>query len=342
MAGRVSADYVLPLRWANDAELDELTRYLRRLSGFVDVTVVDGSDPTLFRAHAAAWAGLVRHVPPEPLPGANGKVRGVLTGLGLARHEAVVIADDDVRYERRTLAAVVAGLSDADLVRPQNFFAPAPWHARWDTGRILLNRAVGHDFPGTYAVRRSTLASAGGYSADVLFENLEMERTVIAAGGRVADRPDLLVPRRPPSTRHFLSQRVRQAYDSQAQPGRLLLEAALVPILVGALRRGLSGPTLIGGLTLGLIALAEWGRRRAGGRAVFPASSALWAPLWMSERCVCTWFALALRLRGGVRYAGGRLAVPAHSVAVIRARRAARSASAAGQSRPSTPSNAAG
>ena len=43
--------YVLPLRWADDAGLAELTDYLLLLARVVRVTVVDGSPPSLFAAH---------------------------------------------------------------------------------------------------------------------------------------------------------------------------------------------------------------------------------------------------------------------------------------------------
>ncbi|QZY51787.1 glycosyltransferase [Leucobacter tenebrionis] len=316
MAGREQAEYVLPLRWSDDAGLDELTAYLRELSDWIDVTVVDGSDPALFAAHAREWATsapLVRHLPVAVARGKNGKVRGVLTGLEAARHEAVILADDDVRYDRESLASVVAALQRADLVRPQNFFDPRPWHARWDTGRTLLNRAVESDYPGTYGVRRALLRAAGGYDPDVLFENLEMERTVRAAGGTIQDRPDIYVARRPPSTRHFLSQRVRQAYDSWAQPGRLVGEAAILPLGIWAARR----PLRLAALTGLVLLLAERGRRRAGGSAVFPPSSTLWAVPWVCERGVAAWAAILLRLRGGVIYGDGRLMRAANSTRTI-------------------------
>ncbi|MEJ7742178.1 MAG: hypothetical protein WKF73_06280 [Nocardioidaceae bacterium] len=50
-----------------------------------------------------------------------------------------------------------------EFVRPQNFFAPLPWHARWDSARSLLNRAFGDDYPGTFGVQRSALEKTGGY-----------------------------------------------------------------------------------------------------------------------------------------------------------------------------------
>ena len=309
-------EYILPLRWDDDADLDELTDYLTALRAWADVTVVDGSAPERFAAHAAAWSGLVRHVPVDERPGANGKVRGVLTGVAIARHERIVLADDDVRYDRTALDAVVSALDSASLVVPQNHFDPLPWHARWDTGRTLLNRAVGRDWPGTYAVRRSVLRTVGGYDADTLFENLEMERTIRAVGGIVQARPDLYVARRPPTTRHFLSQRVRQAYDSFAQPARLVLEASALPLLCLLRRR----PAALTVVVLALVAAAEGGRRRAGGSAVFPATSALWAPLWVAERAVCAWLAIGTRLRGGVRYGGQRMPVAAHGIRTIRRR----------------------
>src|SRR5213076_2669193 len=110
-----------------------------------------------------------------------------------------------------------------DLVVPQNFFEPRPWHVYWDTTRTLINRAFGYDFPGSVGVRRAVLLGAGGYDPDVLFENLELIRTVQAVGGRVMAPPDLYVRRLPPSSRRFMEQRVRQAYDDLARPVRFLL-----------------------------------------------------------------------------------------------------------------------
>src|SRR3954454_2463584 len=139
----LDVEYVLPLRWSADVsrrDAAELTDYLRRLSRLVDVTVVDGSDASTFRRHRDLWSPHVRHLPPEPWPGRNGKVAGVVTGVRRARHERVIIADDDVRWRREEQERVVGLLADANLVRPQNIFDPLPWHARWDTARSLLNR----------------------------------------------------------------------------------------------------------------------------------------------------------------------------------------------------------
>ncbi|MBB2921979.1 glycosyltransferase [Cellulomonas cellasea] len=301
---RLPLTYVLPLRWTDDDDLEELTAYLRGLAGLVqEVLVVDGSPPLLHAAHARAWHGLVRHEQPDPWPGCNGKVAGVMTGVRLARHEHLVLADDDVRHDRGTLTAIDALLDGADAVRPQNYFDPLPWHAVWDSGRTLLNRALGADYPGTLGVRRSTLLATGGYDGDVLFENLELLRTVRAAGGREVVARDVLVARRPPTARHFAGQRVRQAYDSLGQPARLVAELALAPVLVWAGR----SRARTAGVLAAVLALAERGRRRDGGSARFPARCTLGAPVWVLERAVCVWVALGMRVRGGVPYAGQRV-----------------------------------
>jgi hypothetical protein len=44
------------------------------------------------------------------------------------------------------------------------------------------------------------------------------------------------------------------------------------------------------------------------------------APLWVVERAVCIWVALAFRLAGGVPYAGTRLGTAAHSEAELQRR----------------------
>ncbi len=314
---RLACEYVRPLRWYGGEDVEELRAYLLLLRQWADVTVVDGSEAHLYARHARAWGGLVRHVPPQPWPGANGKVGGVVTGVRLACHERVVIADDDVRYDAWTLRRVVDRLADADLVRPQNVYDELPWQARWDTGRLLLNRALGHDHPGTLAVRRSGFLAMGGYDGDVLFENLELVRTVAAAGGAVADAPDLFVTRHPPQTSRFWEQRVRQAYDDFAQPARLAAELALLPLLaVTAARR----PVALPALAAAAVGIGEVGRRRAGGRTRFAPTAAFWTLPWLLERSVTVWVALAMRVRGGVPYAGGRFRVAAHSPRQLRRR----------------------
>jgi hypothetical protein len=319
---KLPAEYVLPLRWTSAADgtdeagLSSLTTYLAVLGEWIDVTVVDGSPAVAFERHAGAWDALVRHVAPEPRAGVNGKVRGVMTGVGIARHDRVILADDDVRYDYDALARVVGALDSAELVRPQNYFGLLPWHARWDTARTLVNRAFGSDYPGTLGVRRNFLLAAGGYDGDVLFENLELIRTVRAAGGREVRADDLFVERLPPDVGHFMRQRVRQAYDGFAQPGRLAVELALLPLSVWASRR----PGRAAVAVMIVIAVAEYGRRRAGGAAVFRAGSALWAPLWVIERAGCAWLAVWARLRGGVRYQGARLYRAATPARVLSAR----------------------
>lgn len=266
---RLPVEYVLPLRQADDTGLDELTGYLRELGQLVDVTVVDSSPPQVFVRHAARWDGLLRHLPPDPtVHGVNGKVCGVLTGVAAARHEHVVIADDDVRYDEAGLRAVHRLLDTVDLVRPQNYFDPLPWHAWWDTGRTLLNRAFGADGPGTLAVRRSTFRAMGGYDPDVLFGNLELVRTVRAYGGTEASPAGLYVRRLPPTAAHFQSQRFRQAYDELARPVRLLVALAVLPGVVAAAVARRPGLLAVG--AAGTVALAEVGRRRAGGRRCSP------------------------------------------------------------------------
>ncbi|HEV2885708.1 MAG TPA: hypothetical protein VGX49_02245 [Jatrophihabitans sp.] len=323
----MALNYILPIRSEQRRDIGELAAYLNDLSNSARVIVVDGSPPEVFDAHRAMLSPAVTHVPPaQDVRFRNGKVNGVVTGFRLCGSDKVVIADDDVRYEPAQLHRLELALDTADLVRPQNYFRPLPWHARWDTARSLLNRAVlGADFPGTLAVRLSPQLRAAGYDGNVLFENLELIRTVRAAGGRERLMLDLYVRRLPPSTRHFVRQRVRQAYDSFAQPGRMVLELALLPAFVLIGRR----PARLGLLLGAAVGMAEVGRRRGQGRAVFAPGSVWFTPAWLAERSICSWLALATRVfLGGVRYSGGRIWRAAHSPSELR--RSSRGAAGSG------------
>jgi hypothetical protein len=319
MTDHLDLEYVLPLRWDSATSAREepgMTTYLARLSASVDVTVVDGSAEDVFTRHHELWSALVRHVRPEGWLGPNGKVAGVVTGVFGARHERVVVADDDVRYDEAALRQVYVALGSADVVRPQCVFDEQVWHTRWDTARMLVNRAFAHDFPGTHGLRRSTFVAAGGYDGAALFENLEMTRTITAAGGVVLDAPWIAVDRLAPATSQFWDQRVRQAYDDFAQPGRLAVELTLLPAIgLTAWRR----PPMLGLWAAVSVAVAEVGRRRSGGTRFFEPSAALWAPVWVGERAVCVWLAVLDRWAGGARYGGRRLPLAAHSTRELRA-----------------------
>ncbi|MDP9094565.1 MAG: glycosyltransferase family 2 protein [Actinomycetota bacterium] len=298
-------EYVLPIKTKPGDDLTDLAQYVATLTGYLSVIVVDGSDAPIFQRNAALFSHAV-HVAPNPsLHCVNGKVAGVRTGFELCASEKVVVADDDVRYQWCELERLAQLLDNADIVSPQNYYAPLPWHALWDTARMLLNRLTpSGDFPGTLAIRLTPALREAGYDGDVLFENLELIRTVVAAGGRALAARDLYVRRLPPSRTHFLGQRVRQAYDSQAQPGRLLLELLLLPTgLVAFRHRG-----VLASLGAASVVAAEIGRRRAGGATYFPAAACALAPLWLLERAVCAWIAMGQRtFCHGTSYSGQRI-----------------------------------
>ena len=303
----MSFSYVLPLSTNRPSTDPDFVGYLAQISAQAELLVVDGSPPDVFAEHERCWGRFGSHVIPKGQT-ATGKVANVLTGLHLATNEWVVVADDDVRFGPE-IFDLLAHLDEADVVRPQNFFDPLPWHAVWDSGRSLLNRVSGGDWPGTFAIRRSSLLAAGGYCGDVMFENFELVKTIEAAGGRHLLAANVFVRRLPPSTNHFLSQRVRQAYDELARPTRFIPFLAVVPAigtLVATRRWAMLGRASV--VTIGLVvAIAETGRRRDGARAWFPARCSLASPLWVAERSVCVWAAVFAWARGGVVYRGSRI-----------------------------------
>jgi hypothetical protein len=311
---------VLPIR--TDVPLTrEFLAYIGWLACRGDVVLVDGSSTELFAiTHSLCPVGVAHERPDWDLIRlANDKVAGVLTGVRRALYERVVIADDDVRYDESALQAVVGALEHADVVLPQNHFDPLPWHAWLDTGRTLVNRATGGDWPGTLAVRRSAILRAHGYDGDVMFENLELVRTVVAAGGRATRLDDVYVRRLPPSTDHFWSQRVRQAYDELARPVRLLFWLSLLPATI--LLAATSHMAWIAAAAALGVLVAEIGRRRAGGGRIFRPGTSLAAPLWMFERAICAWLAVFVRaFRGGIAYHGARIRRAATPLRVLRRR----------------------
>jgi hypothetical protein len=316
----MNATYIMPIRQSSSDGCVELASYLNQLAPLLQTIVVDGSPEQVFAALHQRLHPSVVHIRPAPERQAvNGKVAGVLTGVDRAGHDHLIIADDDVRYDEQNLRRMIDLLHSAEVVRPQNYFSPLPWHARVDTARSLLNRISGGDWPGTLGVRRSVLWTTGGYDGDVLFENLELVRTVRAAGGREKIALDLFVRRAPAATGHFWAQRTRQAYDELARPIRLVCSLAILPGIGLLLGKRRWSATVA--LTAVSIALAELGRRRGGGESYFPASCSFLAPVWLLERAVFIWLALGARVfLGGVPYRGARMRRAATPMRILRQR----------------------
>ena len=299
------ATYILPIKASDARRAPELAAYLASLED-LQIIIVDGSPDRIFEEHGAHLRGALLHVPPAcDISGANGKTRGVLTGLRYAACDKIIVADDDVRHDRKSIDYLLKALESTDAVLPQNYFEPAPWHAILDTSRTLLNRVTGGDWPGTIAFRKSLLPF--GYNADVLFENYEMVRTIASNGGRILRADDCYVKRRPPTFQQYRDQRIRQAYDELARPRRLALQLAILPLCLALWALRLR-PLLLAGALLS-IAAAEVGRRKSHGKLRFSPLASAAVPIWILERGICSWLAMYSRVRhGGIRYAGAILA----------------------------------
>jgi hypothetical protein len=306
--------YLLPIRRvrASPPEMVELRAYFARLAhAGCEVLVVDGSPAAVFAAHDRAWGAFVRHLPVDPrYRYLNGKVNGVHTGVDAATCERIVVADDDIRYTADDIARTCRLLDDHDMVRPQNYLSPLPWWARMEAARMLVNRGTlrAGDYPGTCAVRRSTFRRLGHYDGDVLFDNEELVRHFAAGGARIAYARDFFVLKRPPTLAKWREQRPRQAYEDFGMRAKTALFAAILPLgVVTAFAGGRRAAGAYGAIVAATSVALAWRGGCGGASRVVPATIPLWAPVWVLERCLSTYWAMYWKLRRGGYPFGDRL-----------------------------------
>jgi hypothetical protein len=325
----LNATYLLPIRRSIflESEAAELHDYLSILAATgCEVIVVDGSPPEIFAQQHRGWSDVCRHEPVDRrFTYLNDKVNGIHTGVTLATREKIVLADDDVRYTQLDIERMCALLNEFAVVRPQNYFSDKPvgrdsveptdstarqsvalplW-AKMETARMLINRGtLRHaDYPGTCAFRREAFLRAGEYDGDVLFDNEELIRHFARRGARICYANDFFIRKRSPNFRKWLEQRPRQAYEDFGLRFKTTLFALLLP--VGIAVAVIDPPWLSILLLSTLVAFAGWLRGDA--RKYFPLYICLFAPLWILERTLSTWWAFLWRLtRGGYPF-GDRL-----------------------------------
>jgi hypothetical protein len=104
-------------------EAESFRDYFRLIAAAkCDVLVVDGSPSDVFAAHKEIWSDVCLHAPVDPhYKYLNGKVNGIHTGINIAAHERIILADDDIRYTANDLCRMTELLADDEMVRPQNY-----------------------------------------------------------------------------------------------------------------------------------------------------------------------------------------------------------------------------
>ena len=307
-----SCTYLLPIRRTafDAAGADSFRGYFESLNAAgCELLVIDGSPDDVFAQHDRLWSGVCRHERVDRRHGyLNDKVNGVHTGVALASHEKIILADDDVRYSSGNVRETSALLDQFEVVRPQNYLRPLPWWARMEGARMLINRATLRtaDYPGTCAFRRATMLRVGHYDGDVLFDNEEIIRHFARSGASICYANNLFVQKRPPTFRKWVEQRPRQAYEDFPLRAKTAIFFIIPLLLLVALLIGRLLPTFFA-LVLISAALALIGRVRGDAAKFYPASIPFYAPLWIVERSFSTYAALYWLVRHGGYPFGDRL-----------------------------------
>jgi hypothetical protein len=154
---------------------------------------------------------------------------------------------------------------------------------------MLINRATlrAADYPGTCGFRRQTFIKAGEYDGDVLFDNEELIRHFARSNARIAYENDFFILKSAPTFKKWLEQRPRQAYEDFGLRLKTILFAALLPISMAI---AIVDPKWLSIFFFSiLIALAGWLRGSA--RKYFPFRVCFFAPLWIFERTLSTYWA---------------------------------------------------
>jgi hypothetical protein len=193
-------------------------------------------------------------------------------------------------------------LEDYDMVRPQNYFSPLPVWARTEAARMLINRAwiAEGDYSGTLGITKTAMLRVGHYDGDVLFDNEEIVRHFQLKGARIKYARDFFLHKLPPTFEKWVEQRPRQAYEDFVMRAKTLFFASLPLALALTWMKAGWQTALIYAAVISLGALASAALGLTDGAAkFFPPRVVLYAPLWIGERCVSTYWAFYWYLKHG-------------------------------------------
>lgn len=300
---RSSYVVVLDTPIASDDELRDLASHLSTVGLHdCDVVVLDPTPRADFDRHRRTLRWVARHLPVASdhlLPG--GTIDVVRAAAEVAACEKVIVATEDVRYTAEALDQIVQLLDAHEVVEPQDYFDPLPWWGGIDAGRILVHRGIepSPDHGATFGFRRTMMRGLRGLA--ILDTNDDPVRRLASRGAEVFAACDVFVCRKPRPLEEWLGSRPRIAGEDFALPMKTAFFFALVPLL---LLLALAGDARLAGGYAGVIAFASVAlafRGRNGATRFFPLRACLFAPLWILERSLSVYWALARKLREETR-----------------------------------------
>lgn len=253
-------------------------------------------------------------------PGVNGKLVNVNFAMGLAKFDNIALLDDDARPSLGCLVRAAKELHVADAVRL------APWYPSprlvdaIDMAGVLVVNAASPDrqFWGNLCFRRSSLPGHTVPRVDVVFDELLLFRAI---RGQRRDRKSTfdryvydtpLEMRASRSLMDFARQRTRYAYENLAYPIRFSASLMVLPTLLTLLFRGLVSEALaLTALLVVVLTVLAFVDRRRWPANHLPIRVPLLAPIWFLPYPICSWIALYLFVRGGVRFGDSIIRRPA-------------------------------
>jgi hypothetical protein len=133
----------------------------------------------------------------------------------------------------------------------------------------------------------------GHYDGDVLFDNEEIVRHFRFKGARIKYARDFFLLKLPPTFSKWIEQRPRQAYEDFVMRAKTLFFLSLPIVLaLTTLNAGWSLTLIyIVLIAIGSVITAACGLTDGAVR-FFPRSIVLYAPLWIAERSISTYWAL--------------------------------------------------
>jgi len=273
-------------------DLRSLADYLSTLGTYgCDVLVFDSSADEVFEENRRILRWVSRHL------AMRAPFDVVRAAADFAATEKIIVAEQDVRYEAGELDDMCALLDLHEVVEPQDYLDPLPWWGGIEAGRMLVHRGVDPlpDHGATFGFRRNALRALRGFNA---VDTADPVRRLAAFGAEVFSAFELFVKRRPPELRDWLRARPRAADDDFGMPVKTTFFFALLPMTLLLLVFG--GARLaagyIGAIACGSLVLAI--RGRAGATPYFPLRACLYAPLWLVERSISVYWALARKVGG--------------------------------------------
>lgn len=315
---------IIPLKSTNTDAVIALLRYIVSLNNDLaylfdnyEIIIVDECrrDIAILIENAIENTSKIVHIVPasEDRTGNNDKLNGIYAAVKIVKYNYIFIVDDHYRITGEKFLVALQYFEIYDMFKVVPVFDKYTFSVMLDEAGFFFRSFVNKtkQYAGHIALKHELFVKYGFPCRDALYDEYVVEKYYQDKGCSVGFPPQVFFSATQKiTTKKFLEQRIRYAYENIAFPLRFIIHLLFLPSFVIGVLANLKVTVILLLIYSIFIAFISFVGQRIYGAESMPKYLFMLAPIWHLFYWVTSWISLFLYFSGGICFGERRIHKP--------------------------------